>query len=53
MSTFAQNIDRVRWLYDHHALHDLSDEKVMHTYYGALLWVYATAAIAGGYEGVE
>lgn len=50
MSAFATHIGRLRYLYDHHTLHDMSDEKVMHTYYSALLWVYGSAAIAGGYE---
>ena len=49
MSDLAQHMERLRFAFEHHELHDLSDERVMHTYYGALLWVYAVALIEGGY----
>lgn len=50
MSDFTQRMQRLRSQYEHQELHDLSNEKVMHMYYGVLLWVYAMAAIAGSYE---
>lgn len=50
MSDFALRMNKLRYLHEHHSMHDLTNDCVMHAYYRVMLWTYGRAIIAGNYQ---